>query len=418
MSSTFRISAVAALGGLLFGFDTAVISGTIPFISIYFGLNSYSLGWAVGCVLIGCALGAIAAGPLADKCGRRWVLRSCAVLFALSGLGAAMAIELPTFIVFRILGGIGVGAAAMVAPMYIAENVPAAERGKMVSLYQLAIVSGILLAYAANYFFEPFGQSNWRWMLASQTLPAVVFFVLLLTVPESLRWLSTKGATRNPKGFSLLRKGPYKKLLIIGISIAVFQQITGINAILYYAPVIFKETGLNDASSILQTIGIGIINVIATFIAIGFVDRVGRRKFLLAGSILMGCSLTVIGTCFYISYFQHYIVLTFTLLYVAAFGCTLGAVTWVYIAEIFPNHIRAKALSVTTLAIWLADFLVSWSFPLLANRMGTAGVLYLYAGCCVAAFTFFFACLPETKGQTLEEIETMFITKPAYNEKL
>lgn len=431
------VSVVAALGGLLFGFDTAIISGTIPYIKDYFLLDEFGLGWAVGSILIGCAAGAFFAGKIADMYGRRAVLIVCAVLFAASGIGAGLASHLFVFVFFRIIGGLGVGAAAMVSPMYIAEIAPSSLRGRLVALYQLAIVSGILLAYFSNYLLDGAGENNWRYMFASQAIPSLIFFILLLIVPESPRWLVKKN--KIAKAFDVIAKvngreaagngilaiqktflnenkvalgelfeSRYARVLWIGIAIAVFQQITGVNAILYYAPVIFKETGLDTSSSLLQTIIIGVVNVCSTFIAIGLVDKVGRRKFLLAGSIIMGLSLISIAICFRIKFFDDYIVLISMLLYIASFGCTLGAVTWVYLSEIFPNRIRALAMSAATLALWLADFLVTYTFPIITKHLGTSASMMIYAVCCIAAFLFIWKKVPETKGKTLEEMESLF----------
>lgn len=298
------VSLVAALGGFLFGFDTAIISGAIPFITPYFNLNEYSLGWAVSSILIGCATGAVAAGAVADAYGRRFVLFLCAALFGLSGIGTALAGNLTVFVSFRLIGGVGVGAAAMVAPMYIAEIAPAALRGRLVALYQLAIVTGILLAYYMNFALADTGENNWRWMFATQAFPSLLFGLLLLGVPETPRWLvgkkrldeakkvlrRTVGAgisddeilriTQSFSGYERPRladifSSKYLPLVGIGVLIAVFQQITGINSILYYAPVIFRETGLDTSGSLMQTIGLGLVNVLSTFIAIGLVDKVG-----------------------------------------------------------------------------------------------------------------------------------------------
>ena len=434
------VSAVAALGGLLFGFDTAIISGAIPYITPYFSLNEYWLGWAVGSILIGCAAGAMLSGGLADKYGRRYMLIICAVLFAVSGIGAGLSTSLLVFIIFRLIGGLGVGAAAMVSPMYIAEISPAKWRGRLVSCYQLAIVFGILIAYFSNYMFDGLGDNNWRWMFASQAAPSLLFFLLLLLVPETPRWLIMKG--RNHEAEIILRKvsggamiesevnkiknsfhhkksvslkqvfsKTYKPVLFIGIIVAIFQQVTGINSIIYYAPVIFKQTGLDSSSSIMQTIGIGIVNILATLGAIALVDKIGRKKLLLTGTVLMGISLVTIGLCFQYSYFDHYIVLIFMLLYVASFGCTLGAVVWVYLAEIFPNLIRSLALSIATLALWLADFAVTLTFPIMAKHLGTSYTMFCYAIMCALAFIYMLFKVEETKGRTLEEIETLFIQK-------
>lgn len=433
-----KVSAVAAFGGLLFGFDTAIISGTIPYITSYFGLNEYMLGWAVSSILIGCAIGAIVSGVLADKYGRKRMLIVCAILFAVSGIGAGLTDQLFFFILFRLIGGLGVGAAAMVSPMYIAEIAPASWRGRLVAFYQLAIVVGILLAYYSSYLFDGIGENNWRWMFVSQAAPSALFFILLLIVPETPRWLVKKGRKREAMDIMIRISGAvnarqeladieysfnntsaapvkevfsksYRSVLFIGILIAVFQQVTGINSILYYAPEIFRQTGLDSSSSLLQTIIIGAVNVVSTFIAIGLVDKLGRKKFLLIGSILMGISLVAVALCFHYRYFDNYIVLIFVLLYVASFGCTLGAVTWVYLSEIFPNRIRGLALSVATLALWIADFAVTYTFPVMTKHLGTSYTLFSYAALCAAAFVYMLLKVKETRGRSLEEIETLFI---------
>jgi SP family arabinose:H+ symporter-like MFS transporter len=431
-----RVSLVAALGGLLFGYDTAIISGAVPLIKVTFGLDEYGLGWAVGCILLGCGLGALLAGPLMEKLGRRKLLLICAILFALSGLGAALADTEMIFVLFRIAGGLAVGAVAMVSPVYIAEMAPAKSRGRLVSTYQLAIVSGILLAYLSNYLLSGTGPHSWRWMFSSQVVPAMLFFIMLFGVPETPRWLTGKGLQAEAyrvlfriggnefakaelahieqsfnhtekTGLTALLK--HSKVVWLGIFVAVFQQVTGINAILYYAPIIFKETGIGSSGALLQTIGIGIVNFLVTLLALRLVDYWGRRKLLILGSILMGLSLTGVALCFSFHFFDYYLVLIFTLIYVATFGATLGAVTWVYLSEIFPNRIRGLAISIATLTLWLADFLVTLSFPIMAKSLGTTATLSVYAVFCGIAAVYMYLNVPETKGKTLEEIEELFI---------
>jgi SP family arabinose:H+ symporter-like MFS transporter len=432
------ISTVSALGGVLFGFDTAIISGTIPFISSYFGLNEVMLGWAVSSILIGCGLGAMIAGKLADALGRRMALFICAFLFAATGMGVALADSLTVFITFRIAGGIAVGAAAMVVPMYIAETVPASFRGKMVALYQLAIVLGILLAYVANYALSDIGEDSWRWMFGSQAIPAILFFVTLFLVPETPRWLI--GKNYRDKAYAILsRTGGqayadaeltsishsmgneaegtlkdlflprYSKVLIMGTLIAIFQQITGINAILYYAPEIFKNTGVSAAIASMQTIAIGFTMLLFTLVAIWLVDRAGRKKLLLVGSAVMALSLIVVAICFHFQFFGYYLVLLFLLLYIAGFSASLGAVTWVILSEIFPNRVRALALSFATLVLWLADFAASFSFPVLNKELGTSATLSLFALFCIIYLVYIQVRVPETKGKTLEELETQLV---------
>lgn len=432
------ISITAALGGLLFGFDTAIISGTIPYIQSYFKLDAVMLGWAVSSGLVGCAIGSLMAGALADKYGRKNGLLICALLFAISGIGAAVSTQFISFVLFRIIGGLGVGAAAMVSPMYIAEIAPTQHRGRLVALYQLAIVTGILLAYFTNYALNNAGEDNWRWMFGSQVIPSGLFLLLLFTVPETPRWLVNKNQlsqavlvlqkisnsldvqqevaqiqksfSHNEKNsLSRLFEKKYVKVLLAGVLLAVFQQITGINAILYYAPVIFNQTGIGSNDSLIYTIIIGLVNVISTFIAIGFVDKVGRKRFLLIGSVLMGISLLVVALCFYFQFYGYYLILISVLIYVASFGCTLGAVTWVYLSEIFPNRIRALAMSLSTFALWLADFAISYSFPVMTAHFNTSVTLGIYACFCGIAFLYMIVNIPETKGKSLEEIETLFL---------
>lgn len=430
------VSMISALAGLLFGFDTAIISGTISYLQPYFELNEFSLGWAVSSILLGCALGAFIAGKLSDVCGRKTTLMFCAFLFAATGIGTGLAESLQVFVGFRILSGLAVGTAAMVGPMYIAETVPASLRGRMVSLYQLAIVSGILMAYLSNYLLSDIGENNWRWMFASQAFPSALFFVSLFFVPESPRWLVQKDRSQEAKKIlekvggieycrievaaieesfqhetkeklSALWLPSFRSVLWIGIVIAVFQQITGINAIIYYAPEIFKYTGVSNENALLQTIGIGIMMFLFTLVAIWLVDKAGRRMLLLAGCAVMGLSLIGVAACFHFSYFDHYLVLIFLMLYIAGFSASLGAVTWVLLSEIFPNRIRALALSLSTLVLWVADFAASFSFPVLNEKLGVAATLMIFAGLCVIYFFYIKWKVPETKGQTLEALEKL-----------
>jgi len=307
-------------------------------------------------------------------------------------------------------GGLAVGAAAMVAPMYIAETVPARWRGQLVSLYQLAIVFGILLAYLSNYLLANI-EDGWRWMFASQALPSVLFFTSLFWVPETPRWLVKKN--RLSEAETVLKKiggfpyaqtqlkaieesfrhesseslqtlwlPNYRKVVWMGVIIATFQQITGINAILYYAPDIFAKTGVNTENALLQTIGIGVVMFLFTLVAIRLIDQAGRKILLLAGSAVMAVSLVAVAVCFHYQYFESYIVLISLMLYIAGFSASLGAVTWVILAEIFPNRIRGIALSFSTLILWLADFLASFTFPILNANIGVAATLLIFAALC------------------------------------
>jgi MFS transporter, SP family, arabinose:H+ symporter len=433
------ISLAAALGGLLFGFDTAIISGTIASIKGYFNLDDVSIGFAVSCILIGCGIGASITGWLCDKLGRKNVLYLCGILFALTGVGTGLATSLNVFIIYRILGGLAVGAAAMASPMYIAETVPAHLRGRLVAVYQLAIVAGILLAYYSNWLLSDDLENGWRMMFASQAVPSLLFIVCLLFTPESPRWLISKNKSEiaskilekiggssyasetlatikqsfsnelQNQSWSEMLLPKYRKVLWLGIWIAVFQQITGINAILYYAPEIFKQTGLDTSGALLQTIGIGVAMFIFTLVAIWLVDKSGRKPLLLWGSLLMGVSLTCVALCFQFDYFENYLVLIFIILYIAGFSASLGAVTWVVLSEIFPNSIRAMALSLSTLILWLADFAASFFFPISNKRLGSTTTLLIFAALCFLYVIYIYYKVPETKGKTLEELEESLV---------
>jgi MFS transporter, SP family, arabinose:H+ symporter len=428
------ISTAAALGGLLFGFDTAIISGAIAAVEKHFVLNDVWLGFAVSSILIGCGIGAAITGWLCDQLGRKKVLFICGVLFAVTGIGTGMANSLTVFLLFRICGGFAVGAAAMASPMYIAETVPAHQRGRMVAVYQLAIVAGILLAYFSNWLLSSNTVNGWRWMFASQAVPSVLFLISLLLVPESPRWLIGQNnitaakkiveqiggklyastaiqaiqqsfATQQKQQWQHLLLPKYRKVLWLGIFIAIFQQVTGINAILYYAPEIFKQTGVDSGNALLQTIGIGVAMLLFTFIAIGFVDKTGRRPLLFWGSAVMGMALCGVALCFHYNYFQNYLVLILIVLYIAGFSASLGAVTWVVLSEIFPNSIRAMALSLSTLILWLADFAASFFFPIANKRLGPTTTLLIFAALCFVYVVYIKIKVPETKGKTLEELE-------------
>ncbi|MBX9784326.1 MAG: sugar porter family MFS transporter [Chitinophagaceae bacterium] len=435
-SYIFLISTVAALGGLLFGFDTAIISGTIAFIQPYFQLDDVALGWAVSSILIGCAIGAAVAGKLSDVLGRKKVLLLCAILFAVTGVVTGFSSSLLIFIAFQMLGGLAVGAAAMVAPMYIAETAPAHLRGRLVSVYQLAIVSGILLTYLSNYLLADSGKDAWRWMFASQTVPSLLFMICLFFVPETPRWLvknhqldaakkilqKVGGDEHTEEELAAIDKSfeehqqvnwrnlllpQYRNVLLIGIIIAIFQQITGINAILYYAPEIFKQTGVNTSDALLQTIGIGVIMFLFTFVAIWLVDKASRKILLLSGCLVMAFALIGVAACFYFSFFDYYLVLICMMLYIVGFSASLGAVTWVILSEIFPNSIRAMALSFSTFILWMADFAVSFLFPVSNKRLGGTATLLFFAALCFIYFVYIKLKVPETKNKTLEELETM-----------
>jgi SP family arabinose:H+ symporter-like MFS transporter len=436
---TAFVTSVAALGGLLFGFDTAVISGTTSFIQPYFALSDIGLGWTVSSLLLGCIIGVAIAGRLGDDFGRKKTLLISALLFLVSAIGSALAQGFPTFILFRILGGLGVGVASMLSPMYISEIAPAEHRGRLVTYYQLAIVIGILLAFTSNMLLIDSGANNWRWMLAVMAMPAFLFFVLLLFAPESPRWLLQKA--RKEQARFILSKingaekadieitkishalkeesdaGKYSELispkmrpvLFMGIFIAVFSQITGINSIMYYAPVIFQTMGEGVNNSIVQTTFIGGTNLAFTIIAIVFVDRIGRKRLLIAGVAMMTIALSGIAIIYLFEQFAGYLALMFILLYIAAFASSLGPITWVIVSEIFPNRLRSKAMSIAIIALWLANFLLILIFPVMLKKLGGAFSFLFFDVMCIFLLLFAIYKLPETKGKSLEEIEKTII---------
>ncbi len=433
-------SLVAALGGLLFGFDTAVISGTTPFLQPYFGLNDIALGWTVSSLLVGCVIGVISSGKPGDIFGRRKTLLAAALLFVISAIGSALSTHLAVFIICRVFGGIAVGTASMLSPMYISEIAPAKNRGTLVSLNQLAIVVGILLAFFSNYLLSGSGENNWRWMLGVMGAPAFLFFVTLLFVPESPRWLVQKN--RDDEAFTILKRingteiatvelaaieesiatkerGTYRELfsnkmrplLGIGVFLAVFSQVTGINSIMYYAPVIFKSMGSGTGSALTQTIIIGGVNFLFTLVAIRWIDKWGRKPLLIGGALGMFISLTIITIAFYLKKFDGYLILIFILTYIASFAASIGPISWVVISEIFPNKFRSKAMSLAIVALWISCFLVSLTFPVMLNRLGGGTSFLVFDIMCFFLLLFVIFKIPETKGKSLEELEKILMNK-------
>jgi len=433
------ISTIASLGGLLFGFDTAVISGTTPFIQPYFGLNDIGLGWTVSSLLGGCIIGVMFAGKPGDVFGRKKTLMAAALFFFISAAGSALAESLYVFILFRIIGGLAVGIASVLSPMYISEVSPADRRGRLVTLNQLAIVIGILIAFISNVLLVDTGNNNWRWMLAVMGLPALLFFFSLFFAPESPRWLVQKGLSKEalmilgkingpeaaaPELLSIEESvrseedtGTYREvfsvrvrpMLIIGIFIAVFSQITGINSIMYYAPVIFQSIGAGAGSAVTQTAFIGGCNLLFTFVAIAMIDKIGRKPLLIGGVSGMFVSLTSIAVAFYLKKYDGYVILFFILLYIASFAASLGPVSWVLISEIFPNKLRSKAMSLAVVSLWIAKFLLILVFPVILNRLGGATAFLLFAVMCLFLLLFTIFRVPETRGRSLEELEKLLI---------
>ncbi len=444
---------VATLGGLLFGYDTAVISGAIGFLRTHFELSPAAEGWATSSALVGCIVGVAAAGTLNDHFGRRNVLVLSAVLFIVSALGTALPRTLWQFVVFRLVGGIGVGAASMTSPLYIAEITPARIRGRMVSLNQLAIVLGMLVVYFVNYWIAGLGDEawnvarGWRWMFASELIPAALLLVLLLVVPESPRWLVKQGLVDRARAVlariggerhaqaelneiqeavqqeseslaQLLRPG-LRRALLIGIVLAVLQQVTGINVFLYYGPEIFKGlAGSRMDAALLQTAVVGSVNLLFTVVAIWTVDRLGRKPLMIVGSTGMGLSLVGLGLAAYWGRAEAW-TLIFILGYIACFALAVGPVTWVILSEIYPTRLRGRAMSVATVCLWGANFVVSQTFPMLdrnawlVRHFHHAFPFWLYAAFCVVSVLFVWLVVPETKGKSLEQIERLWLEPAA-----
>ncbi|HZK94722.1 MAG TPA: sugar porter family MFS transporter [Prolixibacteraceae bacterium] len=431
------ISIVAALGGLLFGFDTAVISGTINFIQPYFGLSETGLGWTVSSLLFGCIAGVFLAGKMGDLYGRKKVLMLAAFLFFISAAGSASAHVLAFFIAARILGGLAVGIASILSPMYIAELAPAKYRGTLVSLNQLAIVIGILVAFFSNYLLVGSGENNWRWMLLVMAAPAALLFFSLFLVPESPRWLAARN--RNEEALKVLIKtsGPelaqselkeiqqtlnnqeestfsdllapkIKPLLFIGIILAIFQQITGINTIMYYAPKIFANVGQSNDSALLQTILIGGTNLIFILVAMVLIDRFGRKILIVVGSTGMMLMLAGLSALFFTNHTSGVLVLVFILGYIAFFAASLGPALWVITAELFPNRLRSKGMSIAIVSLWIACTIVTIAFPIMLEKLSGGITFLIFALICLANLVYVLKYVPETKGKTLEELEKEF----------
>jgi len=427
------VTLVAAIGGLIFGFDTAIVAGATRYMKEQFSLDSLQEGWAVAVVLVGCMFGAGLAGPISDRIGRRRFMLISAVLFLVSAVGCALPRTITEFVIFRFVGGLGIGSAAVLSPLYIAEIAPARARGALVSVNQLAIVTGILLAYFVNWAFAGAGPANWRWMYAMGAVPSVIFFLLLLGVPESPRWLVKNGredeartvltradtaeaaaaGIRDIKETLALEESSFRELfrpafrrpLLVAVVLAVFQQITGINAILYYAPRIFEGAGFERMSAIGQSTIVGLVNMLFTVVAIALADKVGRRPLLLVATAGMGVSLVLLGAAFRFPLLPASALLFIILLYIAFFASAMGPLVWVVMAEIFPIKVRGAAMGLATLILWLADFAVTLTFPVISDRFHPSSAFWLYAAMCALDLVFMWFFLPETKGKSLEEIE-------------
>lgn len=429
-------STAAALGGLLFGFDTGVISGAIHFIKIEFNLNAYQEGFAVSNLMIACVIGALLAGPIADWTGRKKVLILCAVLFTVSAILSALPRSFTELVIARFIGGMGVGMASVVSPMYIAEISPAKIRGRLVALNQLAIVVGILLSYLSNWLLVDTGINNWRYMLVAEILPAITFLVGLFFIPESPRWLTKEGLEKEAldvlnvvagaansdhelqevkkslaeKRTSLkeLLHPSLRRVLIVGILFSLFAHITGIDTIIYYGPIIFLESGFKTDSALLASVMIGITNLIFTFVGMAMVDKAGRKFLLLVGLAGMGISMMLVGFCMQSDMISAKWTLLWIMTYIASFAMSIGVVIWVYLSEIYPTRVRGQALSVATMVLWLGNVILTQLFPVMMERFG-GGTFYIFSFICLLAFIFTWTMVKETKGVSLEEIEEMWV---------
>ena len=448
------VCSIGSLGGLLFGFDTAVISGTFSFIEQYFLLDEIEIGWFASSALIGAIIGALVSGSLSDRFGRKPILIIAAFLFFISALGCTIPNSFIFLIVARIIGGIGVGMASVLAPLYISEFSPPKIRGKLIALYQLSIVIGILLAYLSNWLLLKFSQEStslfnetdklykifvsevWRGMFGLEMIPSGLFILLLFLIPESPRWLIKNN---NPeKGFNILTKISGEKIaekefieiknsiskfkgriadllrpglrlaLLVGIGLSVFGQFTGVNIIIYYGPTILENAGFKIDGALQFQVAIGLINLIFTILALWKIDRWGRRPLLVYGMFSVFISLIIIAFQFTFDSSQGILIVVMLCIYMASLALSINAVIWVLIGEIFPNRIRGSAMSIVTFTNWGANFLTAFTFPWYIDKIGMGGGFFTFAGMCLLATIFFNKYVPETKGKTLEEIENFW----------
>ncbi|WP_276500761.1 sugar porter family MFS transporter [Terrimonas pollutisoli] len=433
--NVFLWSLVIALGGFLFGFDTAVISGAEQSIQKYWTLTTVEHGFTVSIALIGTIIGALLGSVPSDKLGRKKTLYIIAFLYLVSSLGTALANDWYVFLAFRFLGGLGVGASSVTAPIYISEISPAERRGKLVGLFQFNVVFGIVVSYFSNYLIGQTGEDAWRLMLGIQAVPAAIFFFLLRFVPESPRWLIMKKGkveeareifkiinpatadkiiteieTTDKEEKAILQKDPlfskrYKTPVMLAILFAVFNQVSGINAIIYYSPRIFEMTGLGESSSLLSTAGLGLINFTFTLLAMNFIDRIGRRTLMLIGSLGLIFTLAMVSYSFYAESFNGFAVPVFLFIYIAFFAFSQGAVIWVFISEIFPNQVRAKGQTLGSTTHWVMAAAIAFSFPYLAEKAGGGHTFLFFCIMMCIQLIFVWKIMPETKGKSLEQIE-------------
>lgn len=452
------LSVVAALGGFLFGYDTAVISGTVSQVSTQFSLTSLQSGWYVGCALVGSIIGVLFAGTLSDRFGRKRTMILSAILFTLSAVGCAISSNLDQLVLYRIIGGVGIGIVSIVCPLYISEVSPASHRGRMVSLYQLAVTVGFLGAYLMNYFLldlsldfssnnallqKIFGTEVWRGMLGAETLPALLFFLIIFLIPESPRWLLVKN--RESKAVSIFskiyndtsviahqinetksmlqsaRKSDWKILLtpgifraiIIGVAIAMLGQFMGVNAVLYYGPSIFETSGLSSGDSLFYQSLIGMVNMGTSILALLIIDKIGRKKLVYAGVSGMILSLLLIGFYFMrgeSSGLSSIFLLVCFLLYIFFTAGSISAVIFVFLSEMYPTQIRGTAMSIAGLSLWVGTYLIGQLTPWMLDTLTPAGTFFLFAFMCLPYMLIVWRLMPETAGKSLEDIERFWLS--------
>jgi sugar porter (SP) family MFS transporter len=438
-NTAFRNAIVASLGGFLFGFDTAVISGVETSIQLLWSLDKVSHGFTVASALLGTVIGSLIAGRPAEKYGRKKVLQAIGLLYLVTSLVTAFTPSWLPFVIFRFLGGIGVGASSVVGPMYISEISPADRRGRLVALFQFNVVSGILIAFLSNYLLFGTSEDAWRWMLGVQAIPSLIFFVLVFFVPESPRWLIKNGKDAEAEGVlasigesnvglalknikeslrsevglikESLFNGKYNKPIMYVVVLAMFNQLSGINAIMYYAPRIFEMTGLTKDTALLQAVSIGLTNMIFTLLAISVIDKFGRKTLLIIGSVGMVISLGLVTYTFYTKSFGGYSIMIYLVGFIAFFAFSQGAVIWVFMSEIFPNKVRSQGQTLGSFTHWIMAAIISGIFPVLAESSENGGFYSFLLFTVMMVLHGFFAwkVLPETKGKSLEGIEKTLI---------
>ena len=419
-SRTVFIAIVAALGGILFGYDTAVISGTTEVVKTQFGLTTGGEGWYVGCALIGSIIGVLIAGMMSDFLGRKKTMLISALLFSISAIGCAVCADFTQLVIFRMVGGFGIGIVSIVSPVYISEVSPAEVRGTMVSLYQLFITIGFLLAYLMNFLIlraavldstasdlgvRMFNQEYWRGMLGCEAIPDLLFLVLIFFIPESPRWLQVRGQREDKsEEWKALREPGILKAVLIGSAIAILGQFMGVNAVLYYGPKIFADAGFEDP--LFSTVLVGVVNMLTTVIALAIIDKVGRKQLVWWGVGGMILCLLMIGLYFLpFTNLPTGFMLTFFLLYVFCTAISISAVVFVLLSEMYPNRVRGLAMSIAGFALWIGTYLIGQLTPWMLETLTPAGTFFLFAFMCVPYLWIMYRHVPDTTGKTLEEIE-------------